>query len=95
MFRINWNKDKVGYLNTWVLLAISLVTVVALIGLIAVGISEGNWATYATALKGVIIAWWVLSMVSVLVRIAVYRVDMVRKREKLKQEQQDKVETKS
>ena len=95
MFRINWKKDKVGFVNTWALTTIFVGAVVALVVLIGLAVSNGDWAPYTNPIKGVIVAWWVLSMVFVLIRIAVYRIGMVRKREKLKLEEQNKAEGKS
>lgn len=95
MFRINWNKDKVGFLNTWVLLAIFIIAMATIAVLIGLAIYQNDWESYSTPLKGVIIAWWVLSVVAVLVRVAIYRIGMVRKRERMKLEEQNKAEIKS
>lgn len=95
MFRINWNKDKVGFLTAWILLGIFVSAVTSLVVLIGLAIYQGDWDTYAIPLKGVVIAWWVLSIVTVLFRIAVYRIGMVRKREQLKREEQNRMEAKS
>ena len=93
MFRINWSKDKTGFLTTWILLGIFLSAAISLIVLVVLATYQGDWEPYSIAFMGVIIAWWVLSMVTVIVRIAIYRTWMVRKREQLKREEQNKVES--
>ena len=95
MFRINWSKDKAGFLTTWILLGIFLSALISLFVLAGLAIYQGDWEPYSFLLKAVIIAWWVLSIVTVLVRIVIYRTGMVRKREQLKREEQNRMEIKS
>jgi len=54
------------------------------------GLCAGNWDTYFEPIKYIIIGWYVISMVAVLIRIGVYRVGILRERERLKNSENQK-----
>lgn len=90
MLRINWKRDWVGFLNTWVLIGIGAGSLIAVQILFILGLCAGNWDTYFEPIKYIIISWYVISMVAVLIRIGVYRVGILREQERLKNSENQK-----
>ncbi len=84
MLRINWKRDWVGFLNTWVLIGIGAGSLIAVLILFIIGLCAGDWETYFLPIKIIIIGWYVISMLAVLIRIGVYRIGVLRERERLK-----------
>jgi predicted membrane protein len=75
----SFRRDKTGFFVTIILLTIFVGTVVAPGVLLIVGLAQGDWLAYATAIKIILSAAWVGSIVTVIVRVAVFRWQWIRK----------------
>jgi hypothetical protein len=75
----SFRRDKTGFFVTIILLTIFVGTVVAPGVLLIVGLAQGNWREYATAIKIILSASWVACIVTVIVRVAVFRWQLIRK----------------
>jgi|GEM_PF-4876853 len=88
MLKINWGKDKVGFINAFVLIGIVAVTLIATIALIVLGFLAGDWSRYILALKFVLGGAYILCTIAVLTRIGVYRSGVVKRKA---QEEKDRL----
>jgi predicted membrane protein len=74
----SYQRDKTGFFATLVLLIIALGAAVATTVLIAVGAAQGDWSKYLLAWKWVVAGCWIGCIVTVLVRIIIFRQQMLR-----------------
>jgi hypothetical protein len=75
----SFRRDKTGFFVTIILLTIFVGTVVAPGVLLIVGLAQGDWLAYATAIKIILSSSWVACIVTVIVRVAVFRWQLIRK----------------
>lgn len=80
MLRINWNQDKVGFVNAFILIGIVAATLITTLVLIILGIVAGDWSQYLLPLKFVLAGAYILCTIAVLVRISVYRIGVLKQR---------------
>jgi FlaA1/EpsC-like NDP-sugar epimerase len=81
----NYRKDKAGFFATIVLAMLTSAIVIASVVLLFMGISRGQWDYYSGPIKMVIGFGWVLLVATVLTRVSIFRMQMLKKRERLGQ----------
>jgi len=81
MLRINWSRDKVGFVTAYLLIGIVSATVIATLVLLVLGIVDGDWSKYLVPVKFVLAGGYLLGMVAVITRICIYRLKVIRDRE--------------
>jgi predicted membrane protein len=82
----SYQRDKTGFFATLVLLVIALGAAVATTVLIAVGAAQGDWSKYLLAWKWVIAGCWIGCIVTVLVRIIIFRQQMLQAEQRASEE---------
>lgn len=81
----NYRKDKAGFFATIVLTMLTSAIVIASLVLLFMGISRGQWDYYSFPIKMVIGFGWILLVATVLTRVSIFRMQMLKKRERLGQ----------
>jgi hypothetical protein len=89
----SFRQDKVGFFVTLILIVIAAGTLISTIVLVAVGLATGSWGAFL-ALKIVLASAWVLCIVTVLTRVGIFRMQMLRA-ERARQAAQAATETPS
>lgn len=75
----SYRRDKTGFFATLILLVIVLGVVVTTTVLIVVGVAvRGDWKAYLLAWKWVMAGCWIGCIVTVLVRVIIFRQQMLR-----------------
>jgi hypothetical protein len=74
----NYRRDKTGFFATLALLFFALGVVVTTTVLIVVGAAQGDWKAYLLAWKWTVAGCWMGCIVTVLVRIIIFRQQMLR-----------------
>jgi hypothetical protein len=74
----SFKQDKAGFFFTLLLLFITLGAAVTTIVLITVGAAQGNWKEYLLSWKWVVGSCWVACILTVLLRVSVFRWQMLR-----------------
>jgi hypothetical protein len=74
----SFQRDKAGFFFTLLLLFITLGAAVTTIVLITVGAAQGNWKEYLLSWKWVVGSCWVACIVTVLLRVSVFRWQVLR-----------------
>jgi hypothetical protein len=75
----SFRQDKVGFFSTLVLVLFALGAAVTTIVLITIGAAQGDWKSYLLAWKWAVAGCWLGCIVTVLVRVAIFRVQMLRR----------------
>src|SRR5689334_10190236 len=76
MFR--FRRDKTGFCITISLLTIVAGTAISTLVLLIVGIAQGDWKSYLLSVKWVLGSAWVACIVTVLIRLKIYKVQYER-----------------
>jgi uncharacterized membrane protein len=84
----SFRQDKVGFFATLVLVLIALGAAVTTIVLITIGAAQGDWQSYLLAWKWVVAGCWLGCIVTVLVRISIFRWQMVQAEQRAAEEEQ-------
>jgi hypothetical protein len=74
----SFKQDKAGFFFTLLLLAIALGAAVTTIVLITVGAALGDWSKYLLAWKWAVGSCWIACILTVLLRVIVFRWQMLR-----------------
>jgi hypothetical protein len=75
----SFRRDKTGFFATLILLAIVTATVVSTLVLLVLGVAQGDWKAYLLGVKWVLGSAWVLCIFTVLVRVTIFRWQMIRR----------------
>jgi hypothetical protein len=73
----SFRRDKTGFFATLALVVIALGAAVTTTVLIVVGAAQGNWKEYLLTWKWTVAGCWMGCIVTVLVRIIVFRLQML------------------
>jgi uncharacterized membrane protein len=84
----SFRQDKVGFFATLVLILIALGAAVTTIVLITVGAAAGDWKSYLLAWKWTVAGCWLGCIVTVLVRVGIFRAQMIRAEQRAAEEEQ-------
>jgi hypothetical protein len=84
----SFRQDKVGFFATLVLVFIALGAAVTTIVLITVGAANGDWQSYLLAWKWTVAGCWLGCIATVLVRIIIFRQQMIRAERRAAEEKQ-------
>ena len=76
----NYRKDKAGFFSAIVLACLVAAMVIASLILLFMGAARGQWDYYSLPIRLVIGIGWVLLVATVLTRVGIFRVQMLRKR---------------
>jgi len=82
----SFRQDKTGFFVTLVLLVIALGAAVTTIVLITVGAAEGDWKAHLLAWKWVVGSCWIACILTVLVRLIIFRQQMLRDEQRAAEE---------
>jgi hypothetical protein len=74
----SFRRDKVGFFVTLILILIAVGTFINTLVLVVVGLAQGNWTMYSLPMKIVLASAWVLCIATVLTRVAIFRMQMLR-----------------
>jgi hypothetical protein len=69
----NFRRDKAGFFITIILLTIATGTLVSILVLLIVGMAQGDWKEHLLSVKWVLGSAWVGCIVTVLVRLRIYK----------------------
>ena len=69
----SFRRDKTGFFVTLILLTIVTGTLVSTLVLLIVGIAQGDWKEYLLSVKWVLGSAWVACIITVLVRLRIYK----------------------
>ncbi|RLS41281.1 MAG: hypothetical protein DWH82_00655 [Planctomycetota bacterium] len=72
----NYRKDKAGFVMTLVLGGILAAGVIATLVMLFMGLSRGVWDYYSLPIRIVLGCAWVMLVISVLVRVGIFRFQM-------------------
>lgn len=70
----SFRRDKTGFFVTIILLTIVAGTAISTLVLLIVGIAQGDWKSYLLSVKWVLGSAWVACIVTVLIRLKIYKV---------------------
>jgi hypothetical protein len=70
----SFRRDKTGFFVTIILLTIVGGTAISTLVLLIVGIAQGDWKSHLLSVKWVLGSAWVACIVTVLVRLKIYKV---------------------
>jgi hypothetical protein len=84
----SFRQDKTGFFVTLVLLVIALGAAVTTIVLITIGAAEGDWKAHLLAWKWVVGSCWIACILTVLVRLIIFRQQMLRDEQRAAVEKQ-------
>ena len=87
----SFRQDKAGFFATLVLVLIALGAAVTTIVLITIGAAEGDWKSYLLAWKWTVAGCWLGCIVTVLVRLIIFRQQMIRAEQRAAAEEQEKM----
>jgi len=77
----HYRKDKAGFFATIVLAVLAAAIVVSSLVLLFMGIARGQWDYYSLPIRLVIGIGWLLLVATVLTRVGIFRMQMLRKRQ--------------
>ncbi|RLS48305.1 MAG: hypothetical protein DWH88_04050 [Planctomycetota bacterium] len=77
----NYKKDKAGFYATIVLATLATVIVAASLVLLFMGISQGQWDYYNLPIRFILGFGWLLLVATVLTRVGIFRMQMLKKRQ--------------
>lgn len=69
----SFRRDKTGFFVTIILLTIVAGTLISTLVLLIVGIAQGDWKEYLLSVKWVLGSAWVACIVTVLVRLKIFK----------------------
>jgi len=69
----SFRRDKTGFFVTIILLMIVAGTVISTLTLLVVGIVQGDWKAHLLSVKWILGSAWVACIVTVLVRLKIYK----------------------
>lgn len=69
----SFRRDKAGFFITIILLTIVTGTVVSTMVLLIVGIAQGDWKAHLLSVKWVLGSAWVACIITVLIRLRIYK----------------------
>lgn len=69
----SFRRDKAGFFITIILLTIVAGTAISTLVLLVIGIAEGNWKEYLLSMKWVLGSAWVACIITVLVRLKIFK----------------------
>lgn len=70
----SFRRDKTGFFVTIILLTIATGTVVSTLVLLIVGMAQGDWKAYLLSMRWVLGSAWIACIITVLVRLKIYKV---------------------
>lgn len=77
----NYRKDKAGFFATIVLALLAAAIVVSSLILLFMGIARGQWDYYSMPIRLIIGIGWLLLVATVLTRVGIFRLQMLRRRQ--------------
>lgn len=69
----SFRRDKTGFFVTIILLIIAAGTVISTLVLLIVGIAQGSWKEYLLSVKWILGSAWVACIITVLIRLRIYK----------------------
>jgi uncharacterized membrane protein YciS (DUF1049 family) len=69
----SFRRDKTGFFVTIILIVIATGTVISTLVLLIVGIAQGNWKEYLLSVKWILGSAWVACIITVLIRLRIYK----------------------
>jgi membrane protein DedA with SNARE-associated domain len=69
----SFRRDKTGFFVTIILLTILGGTLISTLVLLIVGMAQGNWQEHLLSIKWVLGSAWVACIVTVLIRVRIYK----------------------
>lgn len=69
----SFRRDKTGFFVTIILLVITAGTAISTLVLLIVGIAQGNWKEYVLSVKWILGSAWVACIITVLIRLRIYK----------------------
>ncbi len=69
----SFRRDKTGFFVTIILLTIVGGALISTLVLLIVGMAQGNWKEYVLSMKWVLGSAWVACIVTVLIRLRIYK----------------------
>jgi hypothetical protein len=69
----SFRRDKTGFFVTIILLVIVAGTAISTLVLLIVGIAQGNWKEYLLSVKWILGSAWVACIITVLIRLKIYK----------------------
>lgn len=69
----SFRRDKTGFFVTIILLVIVTGTAISTLVLLIVGIAQGNWKEYLLSVKWILGSAWVACIITVLIRLRIYK----------------------
>jgi hypothetical protein len=78
----SFRRDKTGFFVTIILLTIVIGTLVSTLVLLIVGIAQGDWKAHLLSVKWVLGSAWVACIITVLIRLKIYKVQYDRAMER-------------
>lgn len=69
----SFRRDKTGFFVTIILLTIVGGTLVSTLVLLIVGIAQGDWKSYLLSVKWILGSAWVACIITVLIRLRIYK----------------------
>lgn len=88
----SFRRDKAGFFITIILLTIVTGTVVSTMVLLIVGIAQGDWKAHLLSVKWVLGSAWVACIITVLIRLRIYKWQYDRALRKQQADQQDEAD---
>lgn len=70
----SFRRDKTGFFVTIILLTIVAGTLISTLVLLIVGIAQGDWKSHLLSVKWVLGSAWVACIITVLIRLKIYKV---------------------
>ena len=70
----SFRRDKTGFFVTIILLTIATGTLISTLVLLIVGMAQGDWKSYLLSMRWVLGSAWVACIITVLVRLKIYKV---------------------
>ncbi len=69
----SFRRDKTGFFVTIILLVIAAGTVISTLVLLIVGIAQGDWKAHLLSVKWILGSAWVACIITVLIRLRIYK----------------------
>lgn len=76
----NYRKDKTGFFATLILAGLVSGMIIASLVLLFMGIAKGQWDYYSLPIRLILGIGWLLLMATVLTRVGIFRMQMLKKR---------------
>jgi membrane protein DedA with SNARE-associated domain len=87
----SFRRDKAGFFVTIILLIIVAGTAISTLVLLIVGIAHGNWKEHLLSVKWILGSAWVACIITVLIRLRIYKWQHDRALERQKAEKESTV----